>query len=37
MTADAKRFHLETDVEGFEGDVRVFGKRLRSAVPRDLT
>jgi hypothetical protein len=37
MTADAKRFHLETDVEGFEGDVRVFEKRLRSAVPRDLT
>jgi len=36
MTADETSFHLETDVEGFEGDERVFEKRFRSEVPRDL-
>ncbi len=36
MTADEKSFHLETDIEGFEGDERVFEKRFRSTVPRDL-
>jgi putative CocE/NonD family hydrolase len=36
MTADQKAFHLETDIEGFEGDERVFSKRFRSEVPRDL-
>ncbi len=32
-----KSFHLETDIEGFEGDVRVLKKRFRSEVARDLT
>jgi putative CocE/NonD family hydrolase len=36
MTADEKSFHLETDIEGFEGEERVFRRRFRSEVPRDL-
>jgi putative CocE/NonD family hydrolase len=36
MTADETTFRIETDVEGFEGDERVFEKRFRSEVPRDL-
>lgn len=36
MTADANAFHLETSIEGFEGDERVYERRFRSEVPRDL-
>jgi hypothetical protein len=36
MTADENSFHLETEIEGFEGDERVFRKRFLSEVPRDL-
>jgi uncharacterized protein len=36
MFADAKSFHVETEIEGFEGDERVFEKRFRAEVPRDL-
>lgn len=36
MTADEESFHVETDVEGLEGDERVFQERYRTSVPRDL-
>ena len=36
MTADETTFRIETEIEGFEGDQRVFEKRFRSEVPRDL-
>jgi hypothetical protein len=36
MTADEANFRIETAVEGFEGDERVFEKQFRSVVPRDL-
>jgi uncharacterized protein len=36
MTADATTFHIETEIEGFEGDERVFERRFRSEVLRDL-
>lgn len=36
MTSDENAFYLETDVEGLDGDERVFKKRFRSEVPRDL-
>jgi hypothetical protein len=36
MTADETIFVIETDVEGFEGNERVFEKRFRSEIPRDL-
>jgi hypothetical protein len=36
MTADETTFIIETDVEGFEGDERVFERRFRSEIPRDL-
>jgi putative CocE/NonD family hydrolase len=36
MTADETSFRLETEIEGYEGEERVFEKRFRSDVPRDL-
>jgi uncharacterized protein len=36
MTADASAFHIETRIEGYEGEERVFDQEFRSDVPRDL-
>ncbi len=36
MTADQTNFHLETVLEGLEGDEKVFEKRFSSKVARDL-
>jgi putative CocE/NonD family hydrolase len=36
MTADETTFIIETVVEGFEGNERVFERRFRSEIPRDL-
>ena len=35
LTADEKSFHLETDIEGYEEEERVFEKRFHSEIPRD--
>jgi putative CocE/NonD family hydrolase len=36
MTADNASFILETAIEGYEGEKRIFERRFRSRVPRDL-
>jgi hypothetical protein len=36
MTSDKESFFVETDVEGYEGEVRVFERRFRNIVPRNL-
>jgi putative CocE/NonD family hydrolase len=36
MTSDKESFFIETDVEGYEGEERVFERRFRNAVPRNL-
>ncbi|HSF19294.1 MAG TPA: CocE/NonD family hydrolase [Vicinamibacteria bacterium] len=36
MWCDERSFTIETDIEGFDGDERVFERRFRSEIPRDL-
>jgi putative CocE/NonD family hydrolase len=36
MTSDQESFFVETDVEGYEGEERVFERRFRNVVPRNL-
>ena len=35
LTADAETFHIDAELEAFEGDERVFHKTWQRAVPRD--
>ena len=35
VSSDEERFHLETELDAWEGGARVFSKRWRRSVPRD--